>query len=131
MSNQLLGVIRNDNRLHGTLTDKRVFRGTLSVDRIEAPVYRGALLWDTELNLLGVLQPDTTLRGFFSVSNAYETYAGPYRVTPKASTNQVLQTSSCLMNEDVTILEVPYYEVGNASDGTTVYIAEEVTNNGN
>lgn len=131
MSNQLLGVIRNDNRLHGTLTDKRAFRGILSVDRTESPVYRGGFLWDNESNLSGALQPDTTLRGFLSVSNTYETYAGPYQVTPKASTSQVLQTSSCLMNEDVTVLEVPYYEVGNTSDGITVYIAEEVTNNGN
>lgn len=30
------------------------------------------------------------------------------------------------MKEDVTVLEVPYYEVSNDQNGTTVYIAKEV-----
>jgi hypothetical protein len=52
-------------------------------------------------------------------------YTGTYEVTPKANTEQTLQTAGKQLLENVTVHEVPYYETSNTS-GTTVYIANEV-----
>lgn len=52
-------------------------------------------------------------------------YEGDYTVTPKAHEQTVLATKRKYMNDDVTVLEVPYFETSNES-GTTVYIAREV-----
>ena len=52
-------------------------------------------------------------------------YTGEYTVTPKAHEETVLPTKRKLMLNDVTVLEVPYYETSN-EHGTTVYIAREV-----
>lgn len=48
-------------------------------------------------------------------------YAGPYEVTPIPE-EQRLNTSGRLMTDDVTIKEIPYFDVGNTAGGSTVYI---------
>ena len=52
-------------------------------------------------------------------------FVGPYEVTPKAHDRTVLETRGKSMADDVTVLKIPYYEIGNSS-GDTVYIANEV-----
>lgn len=52
-------------------------------------------------------------------------YEGDYIVTPKAHAQTVLPTKRKVMADDVTVLEIPYWETSNP-DGKTVYIAEEV-----
>ena len=52
-------------------------------------------------------------------------YQGEYVVTPKAETETVLQTNGFKMLDDVTVLQIPYYET-HGTHGTTVYIANEV-----
>lgn len=52
-------------------------------------------------------------------------YEGEYKVTPKVS-EQTLPTAKKLLSEDVTIKEIPYFEVSNTSGGNTVYIGNEV-----
>ena len=52
-------------------------------------------------------------------------YTGEYTVTPKAHDQTILPTKRKQMLDDVTVLEVPYYETSNES-GVTVYIAQEV-----
>lgn len=54
-----------------------------------------------------------------------DTYPGPYQVTPLARERTVLQTAHLLMAEDVTVVEVPYWETSNEAGGATVYIAQE------
>lgn len=54
-----------------------------------------------------------------------QTYTGEYVVTPSASEQIVLNTSGKRMADDVTVREVPYYEVSNES-GKTVYIADTI-----
>lgn len=69
----------------------------------------------------------STLRGYFTITDdGYEIYSGSYRVTPKANKEQTLKTRNRILKEDVVVLEVPYYETSNDSNGTTVYIAREV-----
>lgn len=52
-------------------------------------------------------------------------YEGDYIVTPLAYEQIVLETSGKRMADDVTVREVPFYEVSNTK-GKTVYIADTI-----
>jgi len=52
-------------------------------------------------------------------------YEGSYEVTPKAHSDQTLDTKGKLMTDDVTVFKIPYYETSNLFDGLTVFIAED------
>ena len=54
-----------------------------------------------------------------------EPYEGTYDVTPKANSAQKLPTSGKLLTDDITVRKIPYYEVGNSSGGTTIYIGSD------
>ena len=54
----------------------------------------------------------------------YPVYTGTTTVTPRVS-EQILETANKTLLEDITVLEVPYYETSNVN-GMTVYIASEV-----
>lgn len=53
-------------------------------------------------------------------------YEGEYVIIPQAFNEVVLPTANTRLLQNVTVLEVPYSEVSNLSDGKTVYIASEV-----
>lgn len=53
-------------------------------------------------------------------------YEGAYEVTPKAWKEQILPTKNKIMDDDVTVFKVPYYETSNVHDGLTVFIAEDI-----
>ena len=53
-------------------------------------------------------------------------YEGPYIVTPSAHNNITLATKERYMEDDVTVLKIPYYETSNLSDGYTAYIGGEI-----
>ena len=52
-------------------------------------------------------------------------YEGDYVVTPKVE-EQIMPTKDKVLLEDVTIKSIPYFNVGNNSGGSTVYIGSEV-----
>lgn len=52
-------------------------------------------------------------------------YEGEYEVTPSVDP-QVLETAHKTMKRDVEIKAIPFYNVSNASGGSTVYIGSEV-----
>lgn len=52
-------------------------------------------------------------------------YDGDYVVTP-AVTAQTLSTREKYLEQDVTIKEIPYFEVGNTVGGATVFIGKEL-----
>lgn len=56
---------------------------------------------------------------------ASDIYDGEYTVTPKVVA-QSLATTNKYMQDDVTVLEIPYYQTSNPQDGYTVYIGNEV-----
>ena len=99
--------------------------GTITV----AGTLSGAL--STGGGLSGALSGVGSLTGDITLgSGTYAPiYEGSYTVTPKAHTEQVLATDGKLMEDDVTVFEIPYFETSNLS-GTTVYIANEVEING-
>lgn len=52
----------------------------------------------------------------------YPIYRGVYQVTPLAGLDIMLQTSNKLMQQDVIVNEIPYYQTSNLSGGYTVII---------
>ena len=73
--------------------------------------------------LAAEVKQTTTLTGHVgrSAGSSVPLYAGPYEVTPIPAAQQ-LATSGKLMKENVTVKEIPYFDVGNPSGGSTVYI---------
>lgn len=51
----------------------------------------------------------------------YEGWPGPYDVVPKTS-EQVLDVGGYVMRSDLTVHEIPYFEVSNVSGGMTASI---------
>lgn len=50
-------------------------------------------------------------------------YTGEYEVTPILSNDIILDTNGKVMQDNVSVKKIPYYETSNLSGGTTVYIA--------
>lgn len=84
----------------------------------------GAL--EIELALDGDLEFDQFIfdgeYGSFIEVSHHDTYKGEYVVTPKVEEETLLATNGLLMTDDVRVLEIPYFETINDSDGYTVYI---------
>ena len=53
-------------------------------------------------------------------------YNGAYSVTPSAAGAQTMRTAGKLMDADITVQKIPYFETSNTSDGVTVIIGSEV-----
>lgn len=53
-----------------------------------------------------------------------EKYTGPYRITPRIH-EQSFETAQKMMEQDLTVLEIPYAPVANDSGGVTVTIGGE------
>lgn len=68
------------------------------------------------------------LRGAVTQSNL-DVYDGEYIATPTTS-EQILETKGKVMADDVTVLEIPYFETTNLAGGYTVYIGKDVDING-
>lgn len=84
---------------------------------------------DISLNLKidGDIELDSVVDGENGIVYQYasgDAYEGEYTVTPKV-TSQTLPTAHKLMAQDVTVLEIPYFETSNVT-GYTVYIGNEV-----
>lgn len=64
-----------------------------------------------------------TISGQLSIGKSdYPIYRGVYQVTPLAGLDIMLQTSNKLMQQDVIVNEIPYYQTSNLSGGYTVII---------
>lgn len=53
-------------------------------------------------------------------------YDGAYSVTPSTTGAQTMRTAGKLMDADITVQKIPYFETSNTSDGVTVIIGSEV-----
>ena len=60
------------------------------------------------------------------VDTSHNVYEGDYIVTPLVNNEVVLETNGKLMEDDVTVLRVPYLETANPSGGNTAFIGEHV-----
>lgn len=61
---------------------------------------------------------------------AVTNYEGDYTIVPKPNEAQVLATAGKRMTDNLTVKEIPYYEVSNTV-GKTAYIGKEVKIYGN
>ena len=52
----------------------------------------------------------------------YDTYTGQYEVTPLPSVEQILRTKKKVLQDDITVGPIPYYETSNDAGGYTVII---------
>ena len=52
-------------------------------------------------------------------------YDGPYEITPRV-TAQTLPTARKILTDDLTVREIPRYDVSNTAGGKTIFIANEV-----
>lgn len=70
-----------------------------------------------------------TASGGMAVWRDLPKYSGEYSVTPSADSAQTLETAQKYLADNVTVEKIPYYEMDNASGGTTIYIGsdEEIT----
>lgn len=80
----------------------------------------GDIILNEEFNI-GEIQLDIIETGSIDI----ERYEGDYIITPLAYTQQELETRNKLLEDNITVKEIPYYQVSNI-DGTTVYIGSEV-----
>lgn len=83
----------------------------------------------TTPNLQGSIKQNSHLQGklnysSYEIYNA-EKYEGEYNITPLAFQQQELETKNRILEENVIVREVPFFEVSN-TEGTTVYIGSEV-----
>lgn len=72
-----------------------------------------------------VFQTDFESASKIVIVDTTEHYKGNYEVTPK-TIQQVMQTRNLIMDNDVIIYKIPYFETGNNSGGNIVYIGSEV-----
>lgn len=60
------------------------------------------------------------------VDTSHPVYEGDYIVTPLVNNQVILDTNGKLMEDDVTVLKVPYLETANPSGGNTAFIGEHI-----
>ena len=81
---------------------------------------------NTKNTLKGSLTSSASLKGFLIlpeyISSDYDIYDGEYEIIPAPFEDKVLSTENKLMQADVTVKEIPYFETSNLSGGNTVYI---------
>ena len=80
--------------------------------------------------LTGRISPGRVLSGTVVIPHVVPVhpYAGSYQVTPRVASSVVLPTSGKQMQQDVTVLQIPQFEVSNESGGKTFIIGEEYFN---
>jgi hypothetical protein len=118
--NQLTGVLSSS----GTLTGRINGTGTLSGRLSNRSMLRGALSpagnvfgrISGEQKLYGTIQPST------DTECHHKRYDGDYVVDPKAYEETVLKTNKKLMDNDVTVHEIPITIVTNIGGGATACI---------
>lgn len=84
-----------------------------------------------EVSLENLIEGDASLNslidgqsGVFYLASAqtHEKYNGSYNVMPSPVEDITLDTNNKIMERDVTVFKIPYYQTSN-TDGVTVYIA--------
>lgn len=75
----------------------------------------------THVSLSGSIKSNGALHGSLHMPVGYKDYTGEYEITPKV-TSQVIETADKHMISDLTVKEIPYYEVSNQANGKTIII---------
>lgn len=71
-----------------------------------------------------------TVQPAMYVGSYGQIYDGSYTIVPRVE-EQYMETKNKYMMDDVKINSIPFFSVSNQTGGNTVYIASEVSTNGN
>lgn len=116
-----MGVATSSQAISGGVLGAGKISGCVS----EESVLSGSLAQKN--SICGEVLCDISMRG--NLTSAYTTqtavYEGDYDVIPRVD-KQELKTKQKYMTDDVRVHAIPYFEVGNATGGNTVYIAGEI-----
>lgn len=82
----------------------------------------GSIIFDGTLS--GSIESLYTLLGSVSMPETFEKFSGDYRVIP-AIESKVVPTKDKLMEDDVIVEQIPYYEVSNPQGGSTIVIGDD------
>ena len=117
---ELKGTIIAPARFIGQIEQTNTLKGTIDASYDKAYIGQlKAVITDTT-NLVGKITGVNNLKGIVSLSEPVELYQGDYIITPKIR-SQNMNTKNKKMEENVTVLAIPYYETSNLT-GKTVYI---------
>lgn len=120
---ELKGTITAPVCLVGTIKQSDILVGAIDIS--SANIYYGqlkAVITDS-VYLVGKFSEINTLKGTIALSEVVDSYLGDYVITPKIE-SQTMLTKNKKMEENITVLAIPYYETSNLS-GKTVYIGGE------
>ena len=123
---ELKGTITAPARLIGTINQSNSLKGI--IDIVPAHVNYGQLkaFIPDSVVLRGKISGNNSLKGLLTVPPVLETidsYEGDYIITPKVE-SQLMRTKNKKMEDNVTVLAIPYFETSNLT-GKTVYIGGE------
>ena len=115
----LTGTIISSSELVGSIQSTQFLCGTIN----SIPKITGTISGGRAGNLIGQLQSQGTITGIINISDGIPEYQGGYIITPKIHA-QLLNTKDRILKDNISVLEIPYYETSNLT-GKTVYIGGE------
>lgn len=120
---ELKGMIIAPTRLVGKIEQTDTLKGTINASYNNVCVGQLKAVITNTTNLIGKIAGTNNLKGIVSLSEPVESYQGDYNVTPKIE-SQLIKTKNKKMEDNVTVLAIPYFETSNLT-GKTVYIGGE------
>ena len=117
---ELKGTITAPARLVGTIEQIDNLKGTIDISPSNVSVGQLKAVISNSVLLMGKLNPANKLQGIISAIEPVESYNGDYTITPKID-SQTMRTKNKKMEDNITVLAIPYYETSNLT-GKTVYI---------
>lgn len=96
-------------------------------DLIAFPILNGELSESSlTANLLeGELSTVFSIEGIVDQNVKYQTYSGEYDVKPQFGQDQELKTQNRILDENIVVRQISYFETPTLNGGTTVYIGME------
>jgi hypothetical protein len=121
----IVGIIKPQGHLTGMIKPQSNLRGVIS-KTVEEVERQNKEITITENGIVEVMPDANKLLQKVTITTDViggdvAEYQGSYEVTPTIQ-EQVLPTALKVMRNDLTVKEIPYAEVSNASGGTTIII---------
>ena len=117
---ELKGIITAPAYLVGTIEQKDILKGTIDILPSNISVGQLKAVISNSVSLIGKINSTDKLQGIISAIEPVESYKADYIITPKVD-SQTMKTKNKKMEDNVTVLAIPYYETSNLM-GKTVYI---------
>lgn len=120
---ELKGTIIAPARLVGTIEQIEGLKGIIDISPDSVSHGNLKAVISNSVALTGKINSINKLQGVISVLEPVDSYKGDYIITPKVE-SQSIKTKNKKMEDNVTVLAIPYYETSNPT-GKTVYIGGE------